>query len=92
MAAQNLGVVLCQVNDGIAFCKRESAIAGLNSIPLSQSDSYRASSRLPVLPTFCEFPGVICPNSEMFESTATYVVSVSSGLSVAVPKYLRPCR
>ena len=37
-------------------------------------------------PTFMEFPGVICPKSSVLFNCVMYVLSVSSGLSVAVPK------
>ena len=39
---------------------------------------------------FWVFPGVIWPKFELLERIATYWVSVSSLLSVAEPKYLRP--
>lgn len=35
--------------------------------------------------TFIEFPGVSCPKSSVLFNCAMYVLSVSSGLSVAVP-------
>ena len=43
-----------------------------------------------LLTHFILFPGVICPNSDELLRTATYAVSVSSGLSVAEPKYSFP--
>ena len=36
------------------------------------------------------FAGVICPNSLLLSRIAVYAVSVSSLLSVAVPKYFFP--
>lgn len=39
---------------------------------------------------FILFPGVICPKYAAWSRIAVYAVSVSSGLSVALPKYNFP--
>ena len=95
VAAEELAVGLGEVRDLVTARERERAPRRLSRVlhaeyvrqhccaPLAIDVGVR---RTMTLTHFMLFPGVICPNSLLWLSFATYAVSVSSGLSVALPK------
>ena len=87
---KNLAIGRGKVDNLVSSSPSERALGRLGSV-LKPDFVRRVSARLDNERThFILLPGVIWPNIAPSSRIASYAVSVSSGLSVAVPKYNLP--
>ena len=89
LTTEEHAVSLGKVSNDIAVREREDALLGLRRVLQWSGQSSRPLDRLVdcmKLTHFMLFAAVICPNIALSLRMAVYAVSLSSPLSVAVPK------